>query len=217
MNSCTEMSPPFPYPQGMLLKLARRAPILAWRMGLGRVLGHVLALITTTDCESGRPHRVVTRYFTYRGKLIVPCALGERSDWYRNVMTNPRATVQTWQGAEAMRAEVITEAEEIRALYPVAMRCNPGTLAAYLRSLGIDPDDIEDVIAKRARLACVVATIVLLTFAVAGRVIFKFLGLTMPAFQIAASIVLLMVAALTPRVLEPPVAAAMRLAAGRDT
>ena len=154
MNSCTEMSPPFPYPQGMLLKLARRAPILAWRMGLGRVLGHVLALITTTDCESGRPHRVVTRYFTYRGKLIVPCALGERSDWYRNVMANPRATVQTWQGAEAMRAEVITEAEEIRALYPVAMRCNPGTLSAYLRSLGIDPDDVEDVVAKRARLAC---------------------------------------------------------------
>ena len=45
-----------------------------------------------------------------------------------------------------------------------------------------------------ARLACVVAALVLLTFALAGKYIFKFLGITMPAFQIAASIVLLIVA-----------------------
>ena len=37
-------------------------------------------------------------------------------------------------------------------------------------------------------------TLLLLVFAVAGKVIFKFLGITMPAFQIAASIVLLVVA-----------------------
>jgi len=58
--------------------------------------------------------------------------------------------------------------------------------------VAMTPTDTPAQRAKRARLACVVATIVLLTFAVAGRVIFKFLGLTMPAFQIAASIVLLM-------------------------
>jgi MarC family membrane protein len=45
-----------------------------------------------------------------------------------------------------------------------------------------------------ARLACVVMAGVLLVFAVAGRWIFKLLGITMPAFQLAASIVLLLVA-----------------------
>jgi multiple antibiotic resistance protein len=45
-----------------------------------------------------------------------------------------------------------------------------------------------------ARLACCVAAGVLLAFAIAGKWIFKFLGITMPAFQIAASIVLLLVA-----------------------
>ena len=45
-----------------------------------------------------------------------------------------------------------------------------------------------------ARLACVVMAVVLLMFAIAGKWIFKFLGITMPAFQIAASIVLLLVA-----------------------
>ncbi len=47
---------------------------------------------------------------------------------------------------------------------------------------------------RTARLASVVVAGVLLLFAIAGKWIFKFLGLTMPAFQIAASIVLLLVA-----------------------
>jgi len=47
---------------------------------------------------------------------------------------------------------------------------------------------------KMAGLACAVSAGVLLVFAVAGKIIFRFLGITMPAFQIAASIVLLLVA-----------------------
>ena len=60
--------------------------------------------------------------------------------------------------------------------------------------LAMTPTDTFEQRAKMARLACVVATIVLLIFAIAGKYIFRFLGITMPAFQIAASIVLLIVA-----------------------
>jgi multiple antibiotic resistance protein len=45
-----------------------------------------------------------------------------------------------------------------------------------------------------AGLACGVAAGVLLAFAIAGKWIFKFLGITMPAFELAASVVLLLVA-----------------------
>jgi multiple antibiotic resistance protein len=47
---------------------------------------------------------------------------------------------------------------------------------------------------RMARLACWVAAGTLLGFAVAGQWIFKFLGITMPAFQLAASVVLMLVA-----------------------
>jgi len=60
--------------------------------------------------------------------------------------------------------------------------------------LAMTPTDTFAQRAKMARLACVLATIVLLTFAIAGKYIFHFLGITMPAFQIAASVVLLLVA-----------------------
>src|SRR5690349_15217102 len=47
---------------------------------------------------------------------------------------------------------------------------------------------------QMARLACITMTVVLLSFAMAGTVIFKFLGITLPAFQMAGSVVLLLVA-----------------------
>ena len=60
--------------------------------------------------------------------------------------------------------------------------------------LAMTPHDTPEQRIRMARLAALVMAGVLLVFAVAGKIIFKFLGITMPAFQIAASIVLLIVA-----------------------
>ena len=60
--------------------------------------------------------------------------------------------------------------------------------------LAMTPRDTPEQRIRMARLASFVMAGVLLVFAIAGKMIFKFLGITMPAFQIAASIVLLMVA-----------------------
>jgi multiple antibiotic resistance protein len=60
--------------------------------------------------------------------------------------------------------------------------------------IAMTPRDTPEQRVRMARLACIVMATVLLLFAVAGKLIFKFLGITMPAFQIAASIVLLIVA-----------------------
>jgi multiple antibiotic resistance protein len=67
-------------------------------------------------------------------------------------------------------------------------------LAAVPAFLAMTPTDTPEDRIRMARLACCVAGGVLIGFAVAGHWIFKFLGITMPAFQIAASIVLLLVA-----------------------
>jgi multiple antibiotic resistance protein len=67
-------------------------------------------------------------------------------------------------------------------------------LAAVPAFLAMTPTDTVEQRMKMARLACCVAAGVLLAFSLAGKWIFKFLGITMPAFQLAASIVLLLVA-----------------------
>ena len=67
-------------------------------------------------------------------------------------------------------------------------------LATVPAFLAMTPTDTPEQRIKTARLACCVSAGVLILFALAGKWIFKFLGITMPAFQIAASIVLLLVA-----------------------
>jgi multiple antibiotic resistance protein len=67
-------------------------------------------------------------------------------------------------------------------------------LAAVPAFLAMTPQDTPAQRIRTARLACFVMALVLLLFAAAGKMIFKFFGITMPAFQIAASIVLLVVA-----------------------
>ena len=67
-------------------------------------------------------------------------------------------------------------------------------LATVPAFLAMTPADTAEERIRTARIACIVAASVLLLFAVSGQLLFKVLGITMPAFQIAASILLLIVA-----------------------
>jgi len=60
--------------------------------------------------------------------------------------------------------------------------------------LAMTPRDTPEQRQRMARLACVTAAAVLMLFALAGQWIFRFLGITLPAFQMAGSVVLLLIA-----------------------
>src|SRR6185369_5279128 len=67
-------------------------------------------------------------------------------------------------------------------------------LATAPAFLAMTPNDTAEQRLRTARVACLAMAIVLLAFAFAGTMLFKVFGITMPAFQIAASIVLLLIA-----------------------
>ena len=60
--------------------------------------------------------------------------------------------------------------------------------------VAMTPNDPPAARLRMARLACLVAAGVLTLFALAGKWIFKVLGITLPAFQIAGSVLLLRIA-----------------------
>lgn len=60
--------------------------------------------------------------------------------------------------------------------------------------LAITPNDTPAGRTRMAKLACIVAAGVLMLFALLGKWIFQFLGITLPAFQMAGSLVLLLIA-----------------------
>ncbi len=67
-------------------------------------------------------------------------------------------------------------------------------LAALPAFIAMTPTDPPVERIRMAKLACWVMAVVLLAFAFAGKLIFRMLGITMPAFELAASVVLLLVA-----------------------
>jgi MarC family membrane protein len=67
-------------------------------------------------------------------------------------------------------------------------------LATAPAFLAMTPADTPEQRLRTARVACLTLAIVLLAFAFAGTMIFRIFGITMAAFQIAASIVLLIIA-----------------------
>jgi multiple antibiotic resistance protein len=59
--------------------------------------------------------------------------------------------------------------------------------------LAMTPKDGPEARIRMARLACIIAAAILILFVISGQALFRFLGITLAAFKIAGSIVLLLV------------------------
>ncbi len=139
------------YPQSDWMRWIFKAPIFSWRLGLGPVVGKVVMILTTTGRKSGLPRHTMIECHRINGKKYAPCAYGERADYYQNILVDPRVTVQTADGTEAMIASRLTDDEEMTLFFKEGMNSTPGMLAWYLESLGIEPT-VEAVLANKDRI-----------------------------------------------------------------
>ena len=105
-------------PQG-LTRSIYRLPISLYRLGWGGFLGWLpMLVITTKGRRSGAARHVMVEFRRHGSKYYVFSAWGERTDWYRNLLKQPRVTIQ--HGAHVFAADarpVQDNAEALRALY----------------------------------------------------------------------------------------------------
>ncbi|MBI9046391.1 MAG: nitroreductase family deazaflavin-dependent oxidoreductase [Anaerolineaceae bacterium] len=127
------------YPKSQWTKFLLRLPILTWRLGLGPITGKIFMVITTTGRKSGQPRRVMVEYHKLRGIKYAPCAFGEQAAWYQNILVDPRVTIQTADGSEQVKAERVTDFDEILAVFNHFMQMSPAMTKWYFSSLGIEP------------------------------------------------------------------------------
>jgi deazaflavin-dependent oxidoreductase (nitroreductase family) len=134
------------YPASGWHRLAFKAPITLWRLGLGPLVGRALMLLTTWGRKSGLPRRTVIEYHALAGTKYAPSAFGARSDWYQNLQADPYVTIQTSDGVEHTVATRVTGDDELVRVYNLFMRRNPVMLRWYLDALGIaaDPDEVVE-------------------------------------------------------------------------
>ena len=141
---------PARYPDTALQRADLRMPILLWRLGLGR-LGGPLVLLTVTGRSSGLPRRTPVTAHVVGGRTYVWCPYRGRAQWYRNLVANPVATMQSRRGTQVVRAVGIDDDDEAVQVVAELRRFNPPWLRTYLDAEGI-PDTAEDIARNRQRL-----------------------------------------------------------------
>ena len=127
-----------------------RAPLYAWRMGLGWIFSKVFLVLTTTGRQSGQPRHTMLEFSLLDGNYYIGSGWGPRTDLMRNIERDPRVTVQVQGRKFTALARPVSDEPELLRFFNYARGRSP-VWKAYLASLGIE-DTPADFIAKKDRL-----------------------------------------------------------------
>ena len=123
-------------PRG-LARLAWRAPIWFYRLGLGGLFGQRMLLLEHIGRKSGQVRQNVLEVVRHDEKsnvYIVASGFGEQADWYKNVTAHPQISIQVGNNhmtAHAQRLPVEEATDEMldyNRRHPVALRTLSGIL-----------------------------------------------------------------------------------------
>ncbi|MEU7256360.1 nitroreductase family deazaflavin-dependent oxidoreductase [Streptomyces rimosus] len=119
-------------------RLAFRAPIHLYRLGLGGIFGRRLLLLEHLGRTSGKTRRVVLEVVAYDRQArtwTLASGFGPGAQWYRNLQEQPRATIQVGRRRCAVIAQFLPAEEGGRIMARYAAK-NPKAakaLTAYMR------------------------------------------------------------------------------------
>ena len=129
-----------------LFKKFNRFMMLVWRLGLGKWLnawpsvGGRIMVITHTGRKTGRKRRTPVNYNVVDGEIYCTAGFGSKSDWYRNVMADPRTEVWLPDGWWAAVIEDASDHENRTDLMRQVL-IGSGIVAPLF---GIDPKKLSD-------------------------------------------------------------------------
>ena len=104
-----ELSPP----RG-LSRAFFRFPIYIYRLGLGGIFGRRMLLLNHTGRVSGLPRQAMLEVVNHdpdTGTFVVNAGFGPDSDWYRNLMAHPAASIVVGRKKIDVRAEQLAPAK----------------------------------------------------------------------------------------------------------
>ena len=129
-----------------LSRLLFRLPIWLYRLRLGWVLGERFLLLNHVGRKSGRVRRSVLEVAGHDEETdtyLVAAGFGPRSDWYRNLLETPEATIQVGRRRLQVVAEPLLPVESGKAMVDYARR-HPMAVRGLMRVLGLKADSEAD-------------------------------------------------------------------------
>ena len=106
-----------------------------YAIGLGRLIGRMIVLLTTTGRKSGLPRVTPLQYEEIDGAIYVASARGTKSDWFRNILANPRVNVRVKSRRFEGIAEPVTDPVRIADFIELRLRRHRKMINAILLSL----------------------------------------------------------------------------------
>lgn len=136
------------------LRVIKRPPQVLYAIGLGPLYGRLVLLLTTTGRKTGLPRVTPLQYEEVDGAFYVASALGDGSDWFRNIVADPHVAVRVRSRSFAGIAEPITDVRRVADFLEYRLERHPKMVGAIMRREGLPPNpsraDIEDYAARRA-------------------------------------------------------------------
>ncbi len=130
-------------PPGPVMRWLFRAPVWQYRMGMARLLGPYVLLLTTTGRRTGLARVTALDYLPGREDDVyyVMSGWGPKADWYRNLLANPQVQVQVGTRHFDCRARPADTATYERLLVAYRER-NPYADRLLKRWLGTPVDQV---------------------------------------------------------------------------
>lgn len=126
-----------------MAKLAYRLvsvpPRLVYALGLGRLLGRLVLLLTTRGRRTGKLRVTPLQYEAIGDDVFVGSARGTAADWYRNLVVDPRVEVRVGGRRFAGMAETCVAPGTIADFMEFRLRRRPRTIGRILRAAGLGP------------------------------------------------------------------------------
>ena len=133
------------------------ARIIKALYALGRPIGRMILLLTTTGRKSGLPRVTPLQYEQIDGAWYVASARGTKADWFQNILANPHVQIRVKACRFHAVAEPITDPRRIADFLELRVQRHPKMIGAILRSEGLPAQPSRtDLEAYAGKLAMVI-------------------------------------------------------------
>jgi deazaflavin-dependent oxidoreductase (nitroreductase family) len=108
-----------------------------YAIGLGRLVGRLVLLLTTTGRKSGLPRVTPLQYEEIDGAIYLGSSRGQKADWFRNILADPHVEVRVKARRFRGVAETVTEPARIADFLELRLKRHPKMVGAILKSEGL--------------------------------------------------------------------------------
>jgi deazaflavin-dependent oxidoreductase (nitroreductase family) len=119
-------------------KQSKIGPQIAYRLGLGPLIGRVVLLLTTTGRKTGLARITPLQYELINEDYYIGAALGLKADWVRNLIADPHVQLRVKNETYTGKAEVITEVGRIADYIEYRLKQRPRMVGMILKMDGLN-------------------------------------------------------------------------------